>query len=156
MNDDDLNPSYVSIFEVVLFADGTARFDYLFSMPDAHLEDDGYSYGVGDGSVALVDMRDMFGSPYDFERQSFLWDPATPNTMTEVPFQWEGTGVLHLPVTGHPHGIALTSEYAFIPLSKDYDTGDASTTVQIYDLETMLPAGTITVGAGPRAIAIQP
>jgi len=156
MYDDYYNPNTVTIFEVVLGNDGTARFDYLFSMPGAIGEDDEYSYGVGDGTNALVNMRATLGSPFNFERQSFLWDPETPTTMTEEPFEWEGTGVLHLPVTGQPHGIAMTSDYAFIPLSKDYETGLASTTVQVYDKETMLPAGTITVGAGPRAIAIQP
>jgi DNA-binding beta-propeller fold protein YncE len=157
MNDDEPNPRYVSVFEVVLFANGTARFDYLFSMPDAINEDDETSYGVGDGSgTALVDMRALYGSPYELTRRSFLWNPATPGTVTEVAFQWEGTGVLHLPVNGQPHGIAFTDQYIFVSLSKDYETGLPSTSVEIYDRSTLLPSGTVTVGAGPRAIAIQP
>lgn len=157
MNEDEPNPQYVSVFEAVLFADGRARFDYLFSMPEAYNEEDFYSYGVGDNSgTPLVNLRDLYGSPYDLTRRSFLWDPASPTTVTEVAFQWEGTGVLHLPVNGHPHGIAFTEDYVFVPLSVDYQTGDPSTSVEIYDRETGLPAGAITVGAGPRAIAIQP
>lgn len=157
-NDDDSNPNAVTIFEVVLFDDGRARIDYAFSMPDAINEDDGYLYGIGDGSeTPVVDMRDLLGSPFELERRSFLWNPAVSTTsVTEVSFDWEGTGVLHLPVTGLPHGVAVGDDYVFIPLAKDYDGGEASTTVAVYDLSTGLPADPVTVGAGPRAIAIQP
>ena len=161
-NDDDPNPNTVTIFEVVLFNDGRARIDYAFSMPDAINEDDGYLFGIGDGSLTpIVDMRALLGSPFEVERRSFLWNPAVSTTsVTEVPFEWEGTAVLPLPVYGLPHGVAVTADYIFIPLSKVYDpattTGTASTTVAVYDRSTGLPVAPITVGSGPRAIAIQP
>ncbi len=154
----DGNP-YVCVFEVVLNDDDTARMDYLFCNPDAVNEDDGYTYGVGDGSgTDVVDLRATYGSPFELERRSFLWDPAvSTTTLTEVPFQWEGTGADHLPLINHAHGLALTDDYIFMVMSKDGYWSDSSVNiVEVYNRATMLPAGQITVGYGPRAIAVQP
>ena len=158
-NDTSDATSEVCVFEVVLYDDDTARMDYLFCMPDAVGEDDGYTYGVGDGSgTDVVDLRATEGSPFELERRSFLWDPAVSTTsLTEVAFQWEGTGADHLPLVNHAHGLALTDDYVFMVMSKDGYWSDTSVNVvEVYNRATMLPAGQITVGYGPRAIAIQP
>ena len=154
----DSDPNVVTVFEVVLYADDTARFDYAFSMPEGVGEDGEYIYGIGDGSgTPAVDMRELYGSPYELENRSFLWNPAVSTTsVSEVDFEWEGTGLLYLPVTGLPHGVAVSDNYVLVPLTKDYGTdGATSTTLAVYDLETGLPVDPVTVGAGPRAIAIQ-
>ena len=163
-NDDDGDTNDVTVVEVVMFDDGRVRFDYLFSMPEANAEVDTttgnvlvpYPYGVGDGSAALVDLSTTYGSPFDMQRQSFMWNPASPNTMTPVSFTWEGTGATHLPLTGMPHGIAVTSSYIFIPLSYDRFNSTDTQVVEVYARNTMLPAGTIHVGTNPRAVAVQP
>jgi hypothetical protein len=159
VNDVETEPDSVCVMEAVVYDDGRARFDYLFCGPDAAQEDDGYGYGVGDGSgTAVVDLRSSLGSPFDLERRSFLWDPAVSTTsMAEVAFTWEGSGALHLPLNNMPHGIAMTEDRIFLPCPKDgNNSGNTTSIVEVYDRDTMLPEGTITVGAGPRAIAVQP
>jgi|GEM_PF-4943597 len=156
---DSYATSTVTVFEAVVFDDGRVRFDYLHSMPGAIDEDDEYEYGVGDGSgTAVVGLRGDYGSPFELERLSLLWDPSVSETsMTEVPFQWEGSGALHLPLVDMPHGIAMTDEFIFLPCPKHgYDSGTVTNVLEVYDRATMLPAGTVTVGQGPRGIAIQP
>lgn len=156
MNDADAHSNWVSLFELLLFDDGSARFDYLLSMPDAIGEDDGTSYGVGDGVApgGLVDLRGSLGSPFGLERRSFLWDPAQPAQVSEVDFAWEGTGLHYFPGRGLPTGLALTPERLLLPVSADFD-GDPIDAVMVYDRETLLPAPTdVAVGADPRAIVV--
>lgn len=149
----------ICVFEVVLFDDDTARMDYYGCQPAAFADDDGYTYGVGDGvGTDVVDLRATEGSPFKLEKRSFLWDPAVSTTsLTEVPYQWEGTGADHYPTVNHAHGLALTDDYIFMVMSKDgYSSDNSVNVVEVFDRETRLPAGMITVGYGPRAIAIQP
>lgn len=158
VNDAETDPAGVCVMEAVMFSDGRVRFDYLFCGPEAAQEDDGYEYGVGNGSSALVGLRGTYGSPFDLERLSLLWDPSvSTSSMAEVPFTWEGSGALHLPVDNLPHGIAMTDERVFLVCPKDGNySGNQTNVVEVYDRATMLPDGTATVGYGPRGIAIQP
>jgi hypothetical protein len=149
----------VCVFEVVLFDDDTARMDYYSCMPGAFADDDGYTYGVGDGSgTDVVDLRATYGNPFELEKRSFLWDPAISTTsLTEVPFTWDGTGADHFPTVNHAHGLAVTDDYIFMVMSKDGYSSDTSVNlVEVFDKESKLPVTTIEVGYGPRAIAVQP
>jgi len=159
----DENANAFTSFEVILYDNGQARFDYLLSGPDAIYEgeeDENYPYGVGNGEV-VVNLRDTIGSPFALQRKSYLWDPATPNTMTEVPFAWEGTGIHFNPAIlsgegggGYTSGVGITDSHIFMTTLRNYD-GDATNNIVVYDRDTMLPLNnTIAVGSGPRAIAI--
>jgi len=153
MNEDEEHSNGVSVFELVLFPDGSARFDYLLSMPDAAVEDDGTTYGVGNDAV-VVDLRATLGSPYGLERRSFAWDPAQPGQVSEVAFTWVGTGIDYYPGRGHTTGLALTPTRLFVPVSEDAD-GDALDEVMVIDRATRLPeAMGVPVGADPRAIVV--
>jgi hypothetical protein len=158
VNTNNADTQGVTIFELVLFDDSSARFDYLFSGPNAGAEYNSIVYGVGDGDgTAVVDMHAAYGNPFDLEQRSFIWDPVS-SSVAETTFTWEGTGTLHLPLMGMPHGVALSENYIFMVLPYDNDFGNYLDfdQIQIYDRNTMLPAGTITTGTGPRAIAVEP
>jgi len=158
--DGNENVNAFTSFEVVLYRNGQARFDYLLSGPDAIEEDDGSSYGVGD-EEEMVNLRDTLDSPFSIERKSYLWDPATPNTMTEVPFAWEGTGIHFNPAIlsgegggGYVSGVGASDDHIFMTTLHNYN-GDDVNAVVVYDRDTMLPLDTpIAVGAEPCAIAI--
>jgi len=116
---EDGNVNGLTSFEVVLYDNGQARFDYLMSGPEAILQENGdldndydLSYGVADGEDVLVNLRDALGSPFNLERKSYLWDPATPEIMTEVAFAWEGTGIhFHPAILSGEGGGGYTSGY---------------------------------------------
>ena len=155
-NDDEVSSTYVTSFEVVLFADGRARIDYLGSGTGAIGEDDGYAYGVGDLGP-IVNLRSALGgaSAFTLERRSFAWDPATPTVLTEVPFEWEGTGLHWTAVDGQTMSVAATNQYVFSTRPIDYDAGNPVTVLDVLDRETMLPmAGGVPVGSEPTAVAL--
>lgn len=155
-NDDEPSPAYATTFEVVLFDDGRARFDYLTSGASAVGEDDDYNYGVGN-NAAVADLRGqlMGESPFNLERRSFAWNPATPSTFTEVDFTWEGTGIHFTPIDGQVYSVAATSRYVFSTRPVDYDLGGTVTVLDVLDRETMLPvAAGIAVGNGPTAVEL--
>jgi YVTN family beta-propeller protein len=158
-DDDEPNVNYFYMAQVILYDDDTVRFNILGSGPTAYNEDDGYQYGVGDGSgTALVDLRPTYGSPFSIERLSLTWNPASPTTMTEVAFDWEDIG-LHFnpayltPYAGYVDGVAVAGPYIYMAIPENYNS-DTVSEVLVYDRETMLPlASTVAVGAGARAIA---
>ncbi|MCF6324914.1 MAG: hypothetical protein L3J89_11445 [Gammaproteobacteria bacterium] len=174
------NINHFTSFEVVMYPDGQARFDYLFSGPDAILEelsDDqkievGYSYGIGndnddedESNDKIVNLRETLGtSPFNITRKSYLWDPATSeNTMAEVPFAWEGTGIHFNPAIlkdngenggGYTSGVGVTDNHIFMTILKDYKSNNRKEII-VYDRDTMLPLdATIPVGYWPEAIEI--
>ncbi|HTM23091.1 MAG TPA: hypothetical protein VL172_21370, partial [Kofleriaceae bacterium] len=102
-----------------------------------------------------VNLRATYGSPWSLQRRSFLWDPATPGAVIEMPFTWEGTGAMQLPVNGGADGVAVTDDLIFVPVAFEHGTGDAGTQVTVYDRATMLPVGTMAVGLRPSAIVIR-
>lgn len=150
------NPAdYASVFEIVLWPDGRARFDYLFSADQAVATDAGTRYGVGNGSQALVDLRAQYGSPYELEQRSFSWNPANPTEITEVPFEWAGTGVVHLPVAAAPASVAVTETRIFVGCPETgAASADGSDEIHVFDRATLLPLDTIELGSVPTAIAV--
>jgi len=159
------NTNTFTSFEVVLYNNGQARFDYLMSGPEAiyevDTEDDfDHSYGVGNEGT-VVNLYETLGSAFTLQRKSYLWDPATPETMTEVSFAWEGTGIHFNPAIlrggrggGYTAGVGVTNSHIFMTTLRNYG-GDETNTIVVYDRDTMLPLNnTIAVGSGPRAIAI--
>jgi hypothetical protein len=153
-NSNEYDPMTVTVFEVVLYSDGRARFDYRGSEANAIDEDNGYTYGIGDGTDTILDLEAITGvSAFELEKRSFLWDPADPDTVTEVAFDWEGTGVTWLPVPGTPHGIASMGDKLVFPLPKDMYDGSTIDLLGIFDTLTETVT-TVTVGRGPRAVAV--
>jgi len=155
-NDDEVSATYVTSFEVVLFADGRARIDYLASGSGAIGEDDGYTYGVGDLS-AVVDLRSVLGgaSAFTLSRRSFAWDPANPTTLTEVPFEWEGTGLHWTAIDGQTTSVAANRQYVFSTRPTDFDAGSPVTILDVLDRETLLPiVGGVPVGTEPTAVTL--
>lgn len=157
-NDEEADVNYIFTAEITLYSNGTARYDYLQSGPSAIMEDDGYEYGVGDGTVAgLVDLRPTLGSPFSLTKTSLLWDPTNPNTMTMTNFAWEGTGIhfhpaVRMPDAGKVGGVSVDGNFIFMSITEDFE-GVTQSEVLIYDRTTMLPTATpIGVGMGAGAL----
>ncbi len=156
-NDDEPNANFFFTAEVVIYDNGMARFSYLNSGPDGEPdEDDGYLYGVGDGTMALVDLRQVYGSPFSITRTTLWWDPAVPNMMVPGNFEWEGTGLhfspaIRVPEAAFVSGVAVTPSSIYMAATEDYNDNDLNE-ILVYDRATMLPVSSVVVGGRPSAI----
>lgn len=112
--------------------------------------------GVQDGTGTVADRTAQFGDPLTFERRSFLWNPATPSTFTEVDFVWEGTGSTPYAARGVASGLEAAGNHIFVSLERERISSlTPHNVVEVYDRKTLEWVADMTVGFGPRAIAVQ-
>ena len=150
------NPSAVCSFELTLFSNGGARFDYDNCGPDAISDDRGFGYGIANGSDVLVNLRPTVGSPFALTQVSYAWDPSVPDTVTSLPFAWErleGAQWTRLPGIGR--GLATLGSRAFVPIPRSQKDGGATDQVAVVDLAT-LDVTSYATGGGPRGVAVAP
>lgn len=145
----------IAVFEAVVFNDGRVRYDY-HTMPTLYTGSEPIFAGVTDTTGVVADLSAQFGDPLTFAGRSFMWDPNQPSTFSEVPFVWESTGATPYPVDAVASDVAVAGNYVFVCLERErYSTTAPENRVEVFDRKTFEWVASMTVGFGPRAIAIQ-